>query len=626
MYQQNLPVPADAPLEHLFLRGDAPYPPNTPAAQELTDQDRFQLHAQLITILQEHAYNRTSAVRVFMFNIYAQNQYNNQQYADMYDSAAAYFLYLAQTGNRNPIVQAADTTIKAEIPLVVQSYPDLQNMMTPQQVDDLRALWDERQRIAAEMQRYYGGGGMGMGGGMGGGFGQPTPYGQPVQMGAAYQGRGAPMGGTYPRIGTTRGSPTQVNRPPTGSSGANRMLDSSGQRTTPTPRPMGMSRRPPVGTTFDTTAKPQLKVPEATPEEKPAEEVQYKNVDWVRSFTLAHDSKHRQISRVKDGRTEYGIVPREGEGMEYRQHEDDPTMIELSRQISGGPNVQKSSNWPAVSQAVSIGTDAEVEQEKVSDLADDTPVILNDIHAAFSISQATTCALAHMHKLGLKPSSDRVYEYYVDLTRPVVASSDSMRIVDELVDTRNLTELVDRFSSMAGRIEPELWYLMHDRLTDVMNRRLHAGLGSSVGIESIADDYEDLMDLLPKKNVSMAMLDRFKISVHGHMLRSIRTTTFEDHIGNDVDLHNALCERFSVTHLPWSSKEIDLKIKGYSMLSEAVDPDMAEALLAIVHRTAKNDKTQVNRRLVTTIDNRWFELHQADVHKDTAVVSLIHLM
>lgn len=202
--------------------------------------------------------------------------------------------------------------------------------------------------------------------------------------------------------------------------------------------------------------------------------------------------------------------------MDYDDHETNPNMIELSRKQRTGPKVALLPEWDQVSVPSEVSSE-ETPDEDHTTLEENEPLILKESVMAYSIKHARMLALDALGKVDVAPSDARVFEYYVDLITPLGSQSiaDQIQKMREAVD---LTQLVDLFNEAAEELPPRVWYQLHDRMTETLNRRLRGGLSFQADIDSITDDYDDLMDLLAK-DYSNTAVDRFKRNVKAHILR-----------------------------------------------------------------------------------------------------------
>ena len=614
----NLPVPPDRVMQELFISGQPPPPPQTPSSAALSPQDNASLHAALITNLQTNAASGKSILRVFMFNLYAQYGFQTQQYMDLFDATAAYYLFLAQARDMNAIGKAVEESVSCEMPLLVQSYPELGQMLNQQQQHDLQQLDGLRATIANRMQQSYtppsqSGYPINMGhsgnfGGNQGGFGFNGRHIPQQQMSGGMGSRQFPTAGMVNNASRSMpGGQRATNRPSTGGRhGKNQPVQTVPEVPKVSPLPKG---------SFNTTS------PNVEDGAIGYQALTIDDVKFTKHFKLAHVESQSLISRTVGDYKEYALINKNQEiMMDYDNHENDSNMIKLSRSVIDGPTIEDKADWHKLKESKDVSI-----KDKLTSLDNniDDRIVLSDVVAGLSIPHGLVMAEQYLSQSKLKRINERVVEVTSDVMRPLVASVSDMIVLAELTDVNTLTALIDRFSSISGRIDVRLWYIIHDRLTKVFNRRLKAGVAASFKIDSIVDDYGDAVEALSQSQ-TVVNVDRFKDRTYKAFSNVLRVSDFKDTIdGGKDDDSQALVERFSVMSLPWSSKDIDLSFEEYSLMSDSIDESMYSACLSMVHR-ADEDST-ISRAFMTTADNVWFELHTADIHKDTVVISSINM-
>ena len=553
----QLPVPPDRVLQELFVSGQSPPPPQTPSSVYLSPQDSASLQAALITNLQQNASQGKSILRVFMFNLYAQYHYQNQQYHDLFDATVAYYLFLLESRDQNPMQRAVDETVKCEMVLLVQSYPELGQMLNRDQQGDLQQLMALRNDIEMRMSQQYAGSAQ-----------QPQQYanpqgqrqGYPIQFGNTGH-SGNFNGNQAPGFGFNRGGPApsqNMNSRPFATAG----MRSNAERSMPGHGPV--TGRPETGRQRS-TEQPATMIPKVSTVSMPTTEessiMEQLDVKFTRYFKLAHLGEQKLISRKKDGHVEYAITNKNQEiPMDYAQHENSGAMLKLSRSISGGPSLALDTNWNALNESKTVSAEDDMTS---SDISKACRIILSDVVAGLTIPHGMVMAEKYLDGANIPDISDRAVETRIDVVRPTIGTVEDMIVLAELHDMATLTALIDRFSDIAGRINSRLWYVIHNRLTAVFNRRLKAGVGATFTVESITDDYEDALECLSKSQSSVNV-DRFKERTYNAIINVLRLTDFLDCGECDKDENNnnqALAERFLVMSLPWSSREIDLSFK-----------------------------------------------------------------
>lgn len=647
--QQPLPVSAEQPMQNQFVQGNQLPPlPNIPEVGQVSQQEAFGLHGELINLLQQGV--QKGPVRIFLFNLYSQNHYVNQAYMELYGSAIEYYLFLRAT-RQGDERRAADETVKCEIPRVLQNYPALQGYLNQQQMADLQTFVQLAGTISNQMQQFYNqqqGGGYpgGHPGGYpnpGGGYpgGNMHPGGPNMQFpGGGFQSHGPAAGmnpgGGRPGAGAWSQPRTPIQqtgrRPGMGGTNAGSMLNQNNSG--PAQPSGGGTRRPAVGAPATSTLNTN---PDSVPAARQGEEMRRvdsdtrqighlmavqdvkepappidREVEFISSSYVPARRRDQRLvtTTTEDGRKEYGVVDIGENEMEYNDHETNPELIELSRKQKSGPKVEPLAQWEQVSIPNEVSVEDEPSDEHKS-MEGDEPIMLKEPVMGYSLKHGRTQAIDALAKLSVTPSEDRVLEYYVDRMTPLGSKilADS---IQKLRESADLPHLVDLFNDLAEEIPARAWYQLHDHLTAILNRRLRGGLSFQADVDSITDDYDDLMKELTK-DYSDSAVSRFKRNVHTSILKAINLREVNDKL--------MLSEPISVTELPWTSQDIDLILEAkYAMLSKSVNDDFYASALKLFKRTNTKD-CNMSRRLLVTVDNVVIELHHGDMHQDTLLIS-----
>lgn len=654
-YGSQIPVPVDHALEQNMVHQLPPLP-RTQGAQQLPEQEAMALHTALVNGIQQQT--NKGPIRIVMFNLYSDRQFSNQLYAELYEKAAEYLI--AALTARMPVSpdQVADETLRVDILTLLERYPELQGYINQQQGQEIQQVAQLREQIshlcrsmqAPPQNPGYGGGyqqpnqfppsgGHGMGGpGQRPGFGAPM-----VGMNPGAHGRGmggAPMGrpmappGNYSQYPGQHPGAMHGRSNPAPSRPSSNMLDTGNN-------PMGVttrsssSRKPTVGAGPVDTANvltrkeepsPMKCVPDvdreighlmAVQSQKDYAAAIDKEVQFV---TDRHAPAIRSDQRVigtknEKGVMSYSVVNVEEDEMNYADHEEQPDMQKLARETQISKKVGIPANWSGVTlpNIIDEGDDT-VDEE----LSVEAPISLKSFVEGYGIDHARTEAQRRLIEKGVTGLEGRVVEYYLSVKTPILATNEEARFVDALVvNSTDLTNLIDNFIASREDLSSEIWFMIHDRMTCVFNRHLQAGVSFDGEIESIAEDYEDALVALAEELTPPA-IDRFKSNTFASMRKAI--TSKHSPKTKILDL----IESTSVTQLPWSSSEMDLTLPSkYSMITASVASHMSAALIRLFKRTNVEDLS-VNRRYLVTADNVWLELVHSDVVADTILIAKIN--
>lgn len=667
---QGLPVPDDRPLSQNFVNSPPGYP-QTQMTMSLPSEVVGPLHETLINVLQSGV--QKSTVRIFMFNRASEHGFNNEIYATLLDAALELYFALQQQGVQGNILQmAAEDIVKAEIPMVVDKYPQLRAKMSQQQQHDLDTLWQLNEQVYRTIGQMGGGQPQQRPAGPQYGPAQAQPYGpqqypqgpgyggggqmpgRPVAPGPVtmYQGGGNPMHHSGPPTGPGMQGPqmrpgahhapmrpTPAVHGPAQSQPTRSMLDNSnGQQPQQQPaRATGANRAPVVSASAASTTQVFNKnedndaMKRVSPTDRelghysdvhaavqseshgryaPAMD---RPVEFVgKRYVPVRNSNQRIVASEADNEMTYSIID-VGNDMNYADHEENVNMVKLARDNQVGPKVGIPTDWAKVS----VPNEVDASDEQV-EFENDEPVALKEWIEAYTLDQARVEAQRKLIAKGLAENDQRVVECYAHLRTPILSNKEEHKILTEKLESiGNLTQLVDGLILLKKDISSTLWYEIHDRMTCIFNRRLAAGLGLYTwDVDSITEDYAEALEALTNEFKQVA-IDRFKDNTYIAMRKAL-LPVFSDRTNI---MH--LADEVSITAVPWSSDDIDLVLEAkYAMLSAAANSHFFTAADRIFRRT--NVKTlSVNRRYIVTADNVWIELHIGDLSTDTLLISKV---
>lgn len=647
-YPQGLPV-SEQRCEQPFVDPSTVAPPMVPSAQGIAPQVLYQYHVELMTQLQTGA--DRSPLRTFMFNLAAQNYFQNQYYSELLETIIQMALVM---GNQPPNNLISDALL-AEMSMLTTSYPALCGALSQAQLYELQQLHQHRERLA-QMVR---GGGQPQqpqmqGGGMyqqqqpnmGSSYGRP-PMGHPTPPGrSGFPQQQSPMGvrpstvggqagrtQRQPEMGQPtgmhrRGQNTSLTRTPGRS--ASGMVD-NGQSSQPNFRKPAMES---VSSTLTPNPSPQKDeaMIVADPDHRDMghlSEVSHqkdrfpKAIDRPTNLAIYHyvptgTFELKPVLRKVNGQDVYSLINKEHNAMDYEAHELNYSLKKFHRDGIPGPRVMEvNPEWKAISRPHTIEETDTV--ETVSEIPSADAVCIYGFVKAGDLQSARLAITAEAKKRGLESLEDRTLEGYVKLGKPYPAAQRDVFAIKELLEQPDLTGFVDALIEIANNeeISQGFYFAMHDRLTETMNRRLQAGLAlQGWNIDSIAQDYEDLMNMLAKE-VPTTSLDRFKRATLMQLKGVIEADISKANEGKIV-----FEERISITEVPWTSNQMGLEFKcDYTQLTAAIDVNFLAAMAHLLRRTSGKSPIQVNRRFLVTADNQWLEIHHSDIGADNVILS-----
>lgn len=652
----TLPVQAEMPIQQNFVDATTVPVPNTQNSNSVRMEEAQQIHLAMLNTIQQTAYERKSILRIFMFNIYSANRFQNSQYAELFDSAIFYYTYLRHIGNHAALQTAVQDTIDTEFPKLIQMYPALTQYLSQQQIADVNVFREKYFVIGEDLKRWqgmtpppqqYGGGYPAQTHPYGGGGYQPPQqqYGAPIQYGAPQRSPYVEVGdrpdtGMRVRVSSrvqeaSRGTgygherrhehtaPVEDNRPPVGS---NRRLARGGPKTPPQEIPpmnrwQEMERAPAVS--------PSLK--EAFGQGAASTDVDV-SISFSRHKPAIVDGQ-TVVKRVGEkGALEYGVITKGmtmGEVLtgSYEEHETDQQALQQIRRNAGlHPKsvLDMQSNFGGIVNPKTITKKEDIDEEMIKS---PEAVILKEQIAAFSIAHGEAFVSSYFKCMGIEDIDQRIYEYYLKLMSPVSATERDRELIKMLYNTGSLGAFMEELSAAADEMSPALWYTIHDRAVNAINKRLMSSMGYDgvLIMENFVDDYVEYFNILSNKYPAH-VVDRFGNRVHRYIQDTLHMTDYTDGLCNDCNdgegcVYDALYEVISITHVPWSSEEFKVSMTSeYNVLNKESSPEMHDALQSILRRTMTPDFSS-NRRLLITADRRFIWIYPSDYSDETVIIS-----
>lgn len=630
--QASMQVQVDQPDPNLLLQSP-PNPPQTNYQQHIPYQEYATLHVGLCSAIQNTATN--SILRTALFNVYAQNQYFNNNYVQLLERLCEYYHAVKIGGYQRDFDALIEDTIRTELPVIAENIPWVQQYLDQHAMAKLQEYIQLRHRVRNFIEQVFGqqqmnmpnnmqmntGMGMNTGANMGMNMNQNVGSGPPMPPNAyGAQGRSGPptpamgnMNRTQPNpsIGgnVAQGNQSQmmVNNPHANMMGT---TDSSSR-----PQTDFGHRNPTNG---DSNTKQQSGEQQMNQDDRElAHELNKSELTKEQTEHLvfhprikpARRAHQRWVSTTHDGVVCYAIVEQGDELVNYEDHELNATALDIARRSKHGPRNQNQARWSDVSFPKEVSSETPASEDEDGEIRSTAPITLGTPVDAYSIEQAHCEALKELAKSGIDEYGDRVYEYVATLRTPVMVNKTEYEAIKELIDSSStLTAFIDGFRKLSDKLHGQIWHLLDERLTRRIMDRVHAGATiTDLEIDnSISDEYEDLIAEL-EKDLSSAVIDRFKENARKYLLKSIEPR--RDSVNNE----NYLSECYSFTHLPWDSTEFNLVIDPkFSVLSQEVDENLYTAAQKLFDRTDKKMRS-VNRRFLVTSDNVYLELHSSDI-------------
>jgi hypothetical protein len=648
MYQNAQPLRYDPTrLMHPFYNltlDQPPYVPQFPAPPLVAPYIPL-ISAMCAIEIQSRA--QTNALRIFMFNQYAVNNFANPDFESLVAAVVDYVnLTMAkrQVGHVEQAIQACvPKMVEMLCAIALRTNPGLENYTDPasqgmavrviQAFDQIAQEIQNMKRMgAAPVQTHMGGFQPQQGGQMHvhrGGF-----HGGFTQVGISPQ----PSVGSsslFNQAGTTSGdasAPVSGDRFNAGRYGSMNRQPAPVLQQPFTPRTQVQPQEQPSMQTNDVES---VEIdPTAIAERKPR--IPYKDQTYRGSTTFPyfpafHPSQHELVYEVQDDGSTKPILIERATNVDYDKHALTATVfgtppkkleltdhVQMLARVQQGVKTMKDEAKPDQVQTPSELSGVErdpltvfVKKEWISDLT---------LDSAWAIGQIERVK----QNLNAAQNPD-VFRVYAEVCSPSVGEKDETETVRELGQCKTFLELRDALNQalQTKSISQSLWGVVDQRLTDMANRMVLQNLSiSGLKIEHFVDDIETLINYLDEKYGDL---------VQGAFLRHQR-----DHIAAVLQvpeealskpLTDNLLERFefedgqapkvtyvtncySLTYLNVISYALDLELNadGAAVITKALTPMFHDLVTGLFDEVENQPEfIKFDRHLIRTLDGRILE-------------------
>lgn len=617
MWRSDLPVPADS-LVGNFLNLNLNNPPAVPNYRSPDPglDNYIPLFAAACAIeIQNNAQN--NAARVFMFNLYSQNNYANREFEMLVIFMTDYTLMgLMKRAISNPeevLNGALAEVVTMFCSNLVRDFPALERYLDVQALHAARDNVRDFDRIAAELEQMMRGnnnrGGYQQNNQRGGNFDSryTRHYEQPVQRsygnhshqrGTSMSHRGnsgvfTPNENDRSKTSTWRGG-SQVQDRPSPRSGHNKAL--------------------------------------AKLDEMVKNTVYWKpGMEWEaifgKSFILHNPTEFVMGMLMKDGVIQEIEINEKGAltNMDYDQHETS---------VFGKPSTAQI----AASKIINKSLDAGIDDLKP---VDEIPGLNSAPGVAESTMVEPSLELVLFNgdvkrKLAGLPF---VYHIRASVETPFCTMEDNFGRVKDLASSTTYAELVSKMKKLRNVMDVGIFSAINKRLTASINRVINQRLSiAALTIDSFVDDYMDLeqyfIDTYGKKS-----LDGLRVDERGYICALLCTIeNAEDHIkeafsyeylresgAGDKMNYVILLDDYTVTYLDCDAVDLvlDMNKKASSIIVPLLTPEFSKLAEFIVESGTQMECASVTRNFIRTNDNRMFEISRGAMFPDSLMVSII---
>lgn len=678
MYPQQqlppgLPVDPRVPM-HNYLMLQANNPPFCPNPASVTPDPQLQPYVPTIAGLaamevqgaaQQQPHN---PLRMFMFNLLAQNNYANPEFEKLVAACTDFFwlntvkgLYGQYPDAKLPEAVAQMTEMVRSVYL--QTFPALQQFVDQALAHNASGLITMFGQIASEIQMWKQRVTQpGYGQVQQGGYGQPN-YGQP-NVQPPFQGRtyGTPMGSWQPQ--------GQVALPPGQQLfGAQRPIvpNSGGVDTSRFDRPV--ARQPFVPVKTGPEPAPAAALPAPTPAPSPAPQAEteqlltVQQIKWLPTeecpYIPAYDPAIDQLwfRPLASGGFKPVVTTRK-EPLDYERHAisstfgprprgmDPAKAAEALERVSKGVE-QINQQTPTPEQA-SESVEEEVQLPFTQLIRPDLYIDPKDsskvtIMTPRETTVAAVFLTAEIERLGrnIEGRPADIYRVHARLYDPVVGEADESHWVDTFGECETLAELRDKMVAAASEITPALYQTANRRMTQAINRAIRLNLSIPVlAIDSFVDDLDDLVKALERRGeLILGSFTRKQRSLIQHQFGTLSDEEAAaesdcfvnpDEFDSVVPQITYLASNVTVNLLSCRAHELNVELAPGG-IGTALQKSLTPMLYALVRGIFEAPTTKefeenngtFDRHFIRTVDGRVLEASRGWLDEDYFVLTLV---
>lgn len=671
MLPPGLPVDPSRPM-HNYLMLQANNPPFCPNPAVVTPDLQLQQYVPAIAALcaievqgaaQQQPQN---PLRMFMFNLLAQNNYANQEFEKLVIAATEFFWLNVVKGTYGQypdakLPEAVAQMVEMVRAVYMQTFPALQPLCDPNLQHNAAGLITTFAQTASEINAWkqrMGYGGQPVYGAAQGGYGQPQQptYGQP-NVQPPFQGRtyGTPVNAWQ----TQGGVPAGAAMPPGQQLfGQQRMV-----------QPPGVGAGPVDTSRYDRDVvrqpfQPRQEAPAPSPtpappapapvQEETEQLLTLAKIKWVPTesfpYIPAYNPAVDQLffRALPTGGFKPILIPRK-DPVDYDRHAisstfgprprgADPTKsIEALERITKG--LEQVNQQPSTAPAEGEAEEVEIPFTLVVRADEEDGVVWTPREA----SPGPVYLIGELERLG-KIVDDRpvdIYRLHAKLYDPVVGEADETHWVDNFGECETLVTLRNKLVAAASEISPSLYQTVNRRMTQAINRAIRLNLSIPVlKIDSFADDLDDLLKALERRGE--LILGSFMRQQKSLIQRQLITLPEDE--ANEEETQFVNPKRFSgeppkitfvtsnvtVTLLNCRSHELNVELAPDG-LGTGLQRDNMPLLYALVKDIFDAETTkqfvekygEFDRHLIRTLDGRVIEANRGWLDDDYFVLTLV---
>ncbi|MNU19558.1 hypothetical protein D3C71_77870 [compost metagenome] len=655
-------------LTQPFIQIQLGYPPYTPSVPAIPSvaQNLPLITSMVIMEIQQKA--QVNALRMFMFNQFAQNSFCTPDLDSLVDACVRYIeLMLAKrqfSSIEEAIAECVPRTVEMICAVALQANPGLEQYADPHTtqvagrlIHLFRQIGDEINAMRNSQQ--------------GGGFQRPVQ----TQFNT---GGGTPYGNAYggqPQMqihrGGSHGGYSAVVAPVTRGTTSTGGLFSSGTQAPPTSSNSDTSSRYGSASRYALTnqQEPAIEVqtrpatlqqpftPRSSQEidsmqqqnnqgnvlDEPTSApttIPYKEMEFVWTprhpyFPAFAPSKFDMSYKLQPDGTAVPFIKRKSEEqiLDYDKHAistvfgNVPKKLEVNKHLEMLDRVQRGVLTMKNAQQGAAGESQEVSLDDLAAPVPDPKVtfVLEPWLSEHSLDAAWVVAEIERNKRNLEAQAlPDIFRVYVEVNAVVASDRDELALVRTLSEAKTFLQLRNAVNMHINDMSAQLYGEVNKRLTDTVNRILAQNLSmTGVRIDSFADDIEDLINVLDN-NYGEVVVSAFLRHQAEHIVavlhapddehaKTMTENLLEAHF-EEGQAHPAITyvgSSYSLTLLNVISYALDVELnkKGSAMLSQVLTPMLYDLVATLFEEASSEARANfpVDRHLIRTADGRVLE-------------------
>jgi len=630
MFNQNQGLPVD-PFKQQFQFMNVnpnmpPYVPSIVAPAQSVQQYMAYISGILAIKVQQNA--QQNPLRMFLFNMAAQNGFQNQYFDSMAIMAirlTAYVMAVQRANIESAADSACSTICDYYAAANVRSWPALDKLIDDQGVrNGVYQTVQEFDAVTAELDRFNtpANTGMGMGGG--------------AISWSGNSGGSSFTGGSSYASGVTTGS--------TPASSFSTALTSHTGTNAGTMSQWGAAAM------AEQQAAPVATVEQAAPKAEPVQEtLPAHTFNWrpnllTEPYFYAYNPSEwdARLMVQADGTTTPDYHRIDNTAMEYDKHRTPSALGKL-------PSFLDLSSAAKTMERIGAGI-AQLNGELIEDDVNENVTTVKTTVCdewLMANSEAGAWMQASLKRLQLTPGDDGlpgVYRVYTRVVDAVLTDNDETLNMDMLLKCKSFTGLRERMHGLGGELSMALFNAINERMTNLINRKIQMELGlRKVTIDSFYDDIGDTIDYFDKTKqygpvIKSAFLknQEFDIAVTLQQLSKETAAAEADVILAGMKFTDSnrpnisfLSTNYSLTYLDCLSWELNVEFGGDIPVKLAMETvpmfyHLVKAAFEDADNLASKSRTlAIGRVMMRTKDGRVFECTRGALADEAYLITLV---